>query len=184
MFLCLYLSAFSVSSFLSLPIALSLPPFISFLHLSLSVWLRPPSPSPLFWLLPRGPRTPSLAPLPGPTHRRRRPGRGAGRARASAQSRAACRPAERSATSPAAALPALPGSRRPAWEEMLAVSAKIPGRLRAFLLQREPAPSRDPASGGAMWPGWASPQEGAAPEPPRLPLGPSTEQRMMEPGAQ
>lgn len=64
--------------------------------------------------------------------------------------------------------PPSPGSRRPAREEMLAVPAKIPGRLRAFWLERV-APFRDPAGGGATRQAGRLPWKGPRSEPPRLP---------------
>lgn len=57
--------------------------------------------------------------------------------------------------------PPSPGSRRPAREEMLAVPAKIPGRLRAFWLERA-RPLQRPRGRRGDAPGWAPPLEGAA----------------------
>lgn len=153
---------FSVSSFFFLSPSLSLPPFISlFLHLSPSGSV--PISLPLFcsFLEVRG--LPSPRPAPGPHSPAKAPGARSRASPASAQSRGRMLPAggaqRRFCRRPPS--PPSPGSRRPAWEEMLAVPAKIPGRLRAFWLQRA-RPLQRPRERRGDVPGWASPQEGAA----------------------
>lgn len=172
MSLCIFLfrlSFFSPHRSLSLPLS---PSFSISLHLA-------PFPSPSLSSAPssRSAVSLALAPLPGPTHRRRRPGRGAGRARPERRAGAAsCRPAERSAASADGRPPRPPRDR-----------AGPPGRKCSQFQPRflggsglsgssEPAPSRDPASGGAMCQAGRLPRKGPRSEPPHLPLGSSTEE--------
>lgn len=72
---------------------------------------------------------------PCPTHRPKSPRRGAGPARSARRAGAAwCRPGR--AQRRVCPQPPFPDRARPAREEVLSVRAKIPGRLRAFWLER------------------------------------------------
>ena len=152
----------------------SLSAFISlFLHLSLSPSGSVPISLPLFcsFLQVRG--LPSPRPAPGPHSPAKAPGARSRASPASAQSRGRMLPAggaqRRFCRRPPS--PPSPGSRRPAGEEMLAGTAKIPGRLRAFWLQRA-RPLQRPREPRGDVPGWAPPQEGAALWAPSPPPGP------------